>query len=161
LSVQPESTKAVYSIAKKMPHIADDDVSQIVDEWNAYRVDAEAVIMSADAVGKRVDHYWREILLLRACDGSYKYANMAKLIKAVLLLPHGNADVERGFSINNDVLTDDRTEMSAKTRNGLLLTKDAIKYYDPVNQRPTSVPLTRSLLTACRSAYAAHEARLE
>jgi len=96
-----------------MPHIADDDVSQIVDEWNAYRVDAEAVRMSADAAGKRVDHYWREILLLKACD-VFKYANMAKLIKAVLPLPHGNAAVERGFSINNDMLTDDRTEMSAK-----------------------------------------------
>jgi len=83
LSVQPESTKAVYSIAKKMPHIDDDDVSQIVDKWNAYRVDAEAVRMSADVAGKRVDHYWREILLLKACYGSYKYANMAKLIKAV------------------------------------------------------------------------------
>jgi len=79
----------------------------------------------------------------------------------VRLLPHGNTDVERGFSISNDVLTDYRTEMSAKTLNGLLLTKDALKYCDPVNQRPTSVPLTRSLLTACRSAYAAYEARLE
>jgi len=44
--------------------------------------------------------------------------------------------------------------MSVKTLNGLLLAKDASKYYDPVNQRPTSVPLTRSLVTACRSAYA-------
>jgi len=103
-SVLPESTKAVYSITQKMPRIADDYVLQIVNKWNAYYVDAEAVRMSADAEGKRVDHYWREILLLKACDGCYKFENMTKLIKTVLLLPHGNADVERGFSINNDVL---------------------------------------------------------
>jgi len=56
-----------------------------------------------------MDHYWHEILLLKAHDDSYKYVKMVKLIKAVLLLPHGNADVERGFSINNDVITKDRT----------------------------------------------------
>lgn len=47
---------------------------------------------------KRIDHYYLSIFSLKYCLGPEKFPELRKLIQAVLVLPHGNADVERGFS---------------------------------------------------------------
>ncbi|CAM4981143.1 unnamed protein product, partial [Rotaria socialis] len=44
-------------------------------------------------------------------------------------LSHGNADVERGFSENAALITDDRSSLSDISINGLRATKDAVKFY--------------------------------
>ncbi|CAF4627421.1 unnamed protein product [Rotaria socialis] len=44
-------------------------------------------------------------------------------------LSHGNADVERGFSENAALITDDRSSLSDISINGLRGTKDAVKFY--------------------------------
>jgi hypothetical protein len=36
-------------------------------------------------------------------------------IKNILIISHGNADVERGFSINGNILTEERTLLSEKS----------------------------------------------
>lgn len=109
----------------------------------------------------RVDLYWREIITQKGADKTLLYSNLAKLIKAALLLPHGNADVERSFSVVNDMVTVSRTNVTANIINGLLLTKDALKFYDPQNMLPSSVPLPRTLLNSCRMAYAAYQSGLQ
>jgi hypothetical protein len=160
-SFLPESLKAICDLVQKMPHMDSKDAIDIADEWRAYRLDADTISLSENAEGKRVDHYWRDVISLQSCDGSYKYAKMGQLVKAALILPHGNADVERGFSVNNDVLTDQRTEMTPATLNALLLTKDAIKRSDPENQLPQSISVTRGLLQACKAAHTVYQCRLE
>jgi len=57
--------------------------------------------------------------------------------------------------MNNDILTFDITEMTPQTLNGLLLTKDALKFHDKVKMLPSNVPLN-----SCSLAYSAYEARL-
>lgn len=52
----------------------------------------------------RIDGYWREIFLLKDSNNRLKYMNLASLIKTVLILPHGNSDPERGFSINKSMI---------------------------------------------------------
>ena len=52
-----------------------------------------------------------------------------KLIKSPLSLSHGNADVERGFSENAALITDDRSSISDISINRLRATKDAVKFY--------------------------------
>lgn len=54
---------------------------------------------------------------------------MSKLIKNVLIISHGNADVVRGFSINQNMVTENRTLLSEKSINGLRSTSDAVKAY--------------------------------
>ncbi|CAF2097297.1 unnamed protein product [Rotaria magnacalcarata] len=44
-------------------------------------------------------------------------------------LSHGKADVERGFSENAALITDDRSSLSDISINGLRATKDAVKFY--------------------------------
>lgn len=165
-SLSVESTKAVEDIAKKLPNIADTDVGAIVDEWKLYQVERSAVALSegtpdADDKSVRIDHYWRNVMSQMGPNNACKFPKLSLLIKSALVLPHGNADVERSFSVNGNVLTDSRTEMSPETLNGLLLVKDTLKFYDPVQSLPSSIPLTKDLLRSCRLAYSAYQARLE
>ena len=46
---------------------------------------------------RRIDHYWRDILKLEASSGKCKYTSLAKVVKGVLALPHGNAMLKEGF----------------------------------------------------------------
>lgn len=54
---------------------------------------------------------------------------LTKLLKALLSLPHGNADVERGFSKNNRVLHD-RSSLSLESINGIRRTLSFAQRYD-------------------------------
>ena len=64
---------------------------------------------------------------------------MAKLIKNVLIISHGNADVERGCSINQNIVTDNRTLLSEKSTNGLRSTFDAVKVYGSGSTRKVNL----------------------
>ena len=46
-----------------------------------------------------------------------------------LSLPRGNVDVERGLSVNNSIVTKERTQLREVSINGLRA-KDAVKFYD-------------------------------
>ena len=45
------------------------------------------------------DKYWHAISQIKDClETEYRYSTLAKLAKAILVIPHGNADTERLFS---------------------------------------------------------------
>ena len=73
----------------------------------------------------RVDHYWREVFKLKTSSGSTKYPHLTNVVEAALVLPYGNADVERGVSVNN------RNKLGEDTINGLRATKDMVRFSDP------------------------------
>lgn len=56
----------------------------------------------------RLDHFWVETAKMcsKPCD------NFVDFIKLVLILSHGNAAVERGFSINEECLMENQREKS-------------------------------------------------
>ena len=46
-----------------------------------------------------VDKYWHAISQIKDClETEYRYSTLAKLTKAILVIPHGNADAEHLFS---------------------------------------------------------------
>ena len=54
----------------------------------------------------RIDHYWRNIFSIKMEDGNIKNKCLSELVKSALILPHGNADVERSLSVNTSVCCD-------------------------------------------------------
>jgi hypothetical protein len=76
----------------------------------------------------RIDYYWNKVLGITTTDGRLKYPTLCKLIKNVLIIPHGNADVERGFSINENLVSENRSNLSDTSINGLRSTYDAVKF---------------------------------
>ena len=52
----------------------------------------------------RIDHYWSKIGKVRDDAGQYKFKHLASVANCVLSLSHGNAALERGFSLNKNFL---------------------------------------------------------
>ena len=73
-----------------------------------------------------------------------------KVVKTALILGHGNAEVERGFSESGKSVADDRVRLSEASINGIPATTDGLKAF----KGPGSVPITKQLLQMDRSAHA-------
>ncbi|CAF3588591.1 unnamed protein product [Rotaria socialis] len=78
---------------------------------------------------QQIDYYWNKTLSLTTSFGLPKYPTLSKIVKNILIISHGNLDAERGFSINEHIVTENRTLLSLSSINGLRSTWDAIKFY--------------------------------
>lgn len=92
---------------------------------------------------KRLDHFWVQ-LIAKSPNNNYK--NLFELIKFILPLSHGNAALERGFSVNEDLLIENQSENSIVA---LRIVYDAIKEVGGVS----SVPITKSLIQSVRNSH--------
>ncbi|CAF5180697.1 unnamed protein product, partial [Rotaria magnacalcarata] len=84
-------------------------------------------------------------------SGITKFVVLPKLIKSLLSLLHGNTDVERGFSENAALTTDDQSSLSDISINGLRATKDAVKFYG--QGKVHKVPICKGLLDNVEEAH--------
>ena len=96
--LKPSSSSAIERVARKLPLA--EDVALITDEWKVYQGEETDEklwkIEKDDEVElRRIDHYWRDILKLKTGSVKDKYLRLGKIVKGVLALPHGNADIER------------------------------------------------------------------
>lgn len=91
----------------------------------------------------RVDHFWKSLL----CTVDAETEALSKVLRTVLTMSHGNASVERGFSLNADCLIDN---MKEETLIAHRCVYDAVRYLGGVQ----SVPLTKPIIHAARSAHA-------
>ena len=138
LKAEPNSPDQMIRVGRAIPGLlSDTEIDRIRGEWLMYA--SEAIDVSwyrknrcQDPDGNsrikyhRIDIYWSKLLSLTTNAGSPKYPTMAKIIKNVLIVSHGNSDVERGFSINEHMVTENRTLLSASSINGLRATRDAL-----------------------------------
>lgn len=93
--LQPEQRKLAYStkqiskLARVLP--LDIDIDLLQDEWKFLQEEKDKVI------NVRIDKYWSQFFDLKTVLGEFKYPTVTRVIKAVLSLSHGNAEVDRGF----------------------------------------------------------------
>jgi hypothetical protein len=93
---------------------------------------------------ERIDHFCRKVFKIRNGFDEPKYPTVTTIVKASLALSHGNADVERAFSISGKFLTNDKTAMNAR-----LNIKDGLSHFD---NKPELVQITKQLLRAAHQA---------
>ncbi|KAL3189936.1 hypothetical protein MRX96_020274 [Rhipicephalus microplus] len=94
---------------------------------------------------------------LQTPAGQAKYPKVTKLVKAVLSLPHGNADCERGFSENRQTVHH-RSTLSIASISSLRQTKAFMKRY---SGDATKVPLTRDIQRSVEKSYKVYRERIE
>ncbi|XP_071563117.1 uncharacterized protein [Temnothorax nylanderi] len=89
----------------------------------------------------RLDHFWVD--LITSC-GKKDYENLSSFMKSVMILSHGNAAVERGFSVNKQCLIENQKEKS-------LIAQRTI--YDTVNAKGglENFVVTKDLIHAARN----------
>ena len=83
--------------------------------------------------------------------GIVSYTNLLPILKLVLVLSHGQANVERCFSVNNNVLKCSMSEKSIMSR------KLIIDHMKGHNLLPQSFHITKSLLQSARSSRQRYE----
>ena len=110
-------------------------VLHLVDEWKVYQTE--------DGLSneyERIDYYWRNIFSMKMEDGKIKYKCLPELVKNALILPHGNADVERSLSVNTSVVTEDRPHIGEATVCAIRTVKEAVEFLDPVRNQSQKFP---------------------
>lgn len=96
----------------------------------------------------RLDHFYRDLL------NNSDFLELWKIVKLVLILSHGNASVESGFSINKDMLVENLHESSLVS---LRTVYDSIK----ANEGILNIDITPDMLRYARSARSAYHQALE
>ena len=68
--------------------------------------------------------YWNKVSSVLNEDGNPRYCHLSKLPLTILLLPHGNVDRERGFSINKKILEKDGNNIDEDRLESVRTVKD-------------------------------------
>lgn len=159
LGLQPSDVesevRSLRYLASQLPQVLESDhVSSLVDEWHLLRCDsANSLQLMEDG---RIDTRWATVFQQKCAAGQQKYPLLSRLVKALLSLPHGNADCERGFSENKHLL-EGRASLCIASINGLRQVKTYLQRYDG---DATKVPLSPDLLRSVKRARARYEERI-
>ena len=155
----PHSMQMINTLAASVPHMACDMnfLDSVSTEQRLYQADADISpewIESADGHVVSFDEYWSQVAKQKDGLGNPKYINLMLVVKAALYirLSHGQADVERGFSLNKHIVDETRVNLKQHTISALRTVKDVINKYQEVE----NIPATRDLICRFHGAHAAY-----
>ena len=139
----------VVGISRCLPQvIKDEERAQLEEEFMDYCISDHNQEFDV-TVTTAIDTYWHKIGQVTDSTGQLRHPLLARLAKAILIIPHGNADVERSFSqmgLNKPKL---RNSLGVDTLNALLQIQCNVE--DPCyNFKPTPEVLAR-----CKNAISA------
>lgn len=103
-----------------------------------------------DPVSQRLDTFYFELL-----DDKDQFAVLWKVVKLVLILSHGQADVERGFSINKDVVS---FNMGTETLCAYRMVYDGISQMEC---KVHEVVISKEMLQSCKFSHQRYRAHVE
>jgi len=129
-------------LAASVPHVACEMnlLDSLSTKWRLYQADADIPpewaetpnghVVSVDeyCTGHGYQHR-RMVWVINA-----KYNNMMVVVKAALYISHGQADVERGFSIIKHVVNKTRVTLKQHTISAIRTVRDVINKYKEVEQ---------------------------
>lgn len=153
--------RCVRGIAQSLPQVfKGDQVPIVVDEWKLYQHQEipEDWYKTHDGESTRTDHYWGKLIQMKTLSGTDMFPYLNKLIKAVLTLSHGNADVEWSLSINKQAIGANRTLVAHESLNGIRQVKDAVTATDG---KIHIMDFSKELISCSRKANDRYRQRLE
>ena len=110
---------------------------------------------------ERIEVFWNAVFELHSVDERMRYLFLPSVIKSALVLAQTNAESEWSLSVNARIVTQERASLGEKTIIGLHIVKEAVKFFDPVSDRPEMIPITEDLKKSVRSVHSAYKAHLE
>lgn len=153
--------RCIRRIAQKLPQvIKDDQIPSVVDEWKLYQHQEipEDWYKTDETGSTRIDHYWAKVFQKKTLSGTEMFPYLKKLIKAVLTLSHGNADVERSLSVNKQAIGTNRTLLTPESLNGIRQVKDAVAAEDG---KIHAMDFNKEFISCIRRAHEKYRQRLE
>lgn len=98
--------------------VAEDKLSELDDEVSIYDASRCMLPECSD-----IEDYWAKVSYMEDDTGNPRFPYLSLLAKAMLVLPHGNADVERLFSHVTQIKTEKRNLLANDTLNNILHSK--------------------------------------
>ena len=98
---------------------------------------------------------WLDVFFMRFLKGNSRYKNLTKIIKIIMTLYHGQLEVERGFSINENALVDN---MLMET---IVAQRKVNDYMGKNNFQPQNMPMSKALLQSAKQAHFRYEKALD
>ena len=124
---------------------------KIISQYECMKTDIDAASVNIDEFPEtRLDEFFFKRIKI-----SNKYAELSQVVIIILTLSHGNADVERGFSLNKGILQNNIQTKSIVMKR---LIKDHMLSHD---LKPDSINITTELQASCRRARARYREDLE
>ena len=149
-----DSEKYILDLAKNLP-LKNVNLDEVFSEWMLLQADDEIRFKLEE--NERIDKYWNKIFLLKT-GFQKRYPQIIPIVKSILILNHGSAQVERGFSESGLLLTATQTRMNERTLNYKMIINDSLKEFDSM---PYKVSITKELLDMAQSAYRSYKTYLE
>ena len=101
--------------------IPSDKLDQLELEFLRYQVEESLDRLLTGLT--RIDDIWNHIAKMKDNSGCFKYNLLSKVIKSILVIPHGNADCERIFSLVRKNKTVFRPNLSVDSLEDLIVEK--------------------------------------
>lgn len=128
---------------------------------DAAKTEYESLLQSANSelkdrfltfkpIQDRIDEFFANIM-----HGNPKYKNCWEVFKIIFTLSHGQASVERGFSVNKELLTENLQEVS------IISQRTVYDYMLELDKPVHEIPLTNDLLKSCKLAHSRYTNALE
>ena len=99
----------------------------ILSEFRDFRATPDEYLPTLDfptTDSSGIESFWMAMSEITLSDQTiYRFGNLAKLCKILLVLPHGNADPERLFSMVSKIETDQRSSLLPSTVADLISVK--------------------------------------
>ena len=158
MAKKPESSKALFDktlqklveYKQLLPNIAD-FAKQEFDSFLTLTVKAKKqTFCDFDFNALRLD-----VFFMRFLKGNSRYKNLTKIIKIIMTLYHGQLEVERGFSINENALVDN---MLMET---IVAQRKVNDYMGKNNFQPQNMPMSKALLQSAKQTHFRYEKTLD
>ena len=149
----PYGHRMIERMGKLLPTVVSgEEVRMLVNEWRIYSVDENLPVFES---GGRIDNFWISVGKIE--DGR-KYPNLSRVAQACLVISHGNASVERGFSVNSNIFSQDRPTLGHETLAAQRLVRSEM---DSSRLKCFNYPVTPALRRKARDARKEYFAQLE
>ena len=146
-------TLALFT-ARALKRFSSADEARIATQINAYQYLPQ--VPPFDPMKDRVDHWWREMFKQLEEELMEPPLELARLVKLVLSLPHGQAMVESGFSTTKHIVAG-RERLGDQSVKGQKLVTSVVRAAGGAH----NVPITFSLLNAVKTADIKHREDVE
>lgn len=101
---------------------------EVMAEYKVYQSETFCVPETEPDKAVRIEDYWSFVGKIRNAEGNLKFDKLVKLVRISLSVSHANADPERGFSENRQIL-DGRELMGEETIVAIRLVKDCMEAF--------------------------------
>ena len=144
----PKFVQWVGSLARCLPSVfADTEIGSLEVEARLHQTEGKtASVEDTDML-----EFWKAV---SSCNNR---PLLTRLVRALLVLPHGNAEVERVFSMLSDTVTKKRSLLKPVTVKALIVSRSCL---ESKQWSASSLPVTASLINMCNSAHASYRQRL-